>query len=150
FFANSIVVTFFRRIKPDCHLKVCWLTLWKCRRTADTAVSNDGFSSQFTKLPFEFFRFVDADHEEPAMFEFSRNDARKIRTDGMDVPWQHADIILVEARRRQIYPAAPPLRYCQFRNARLYRLPSLSHGVGDYLRAAIAISVCCWPIPWLL
>src|SRR5207237_9358154 len=104
-FAHPIVVTFFRRIKPDCHLKVCWLTLWKCRRTADTAVSNDGFSSQFPKLPLEFFRFAGTDHEEPAMLEFPRNDARKIRTDGMDVRWQHADIILVEARRRQIYRA---------------------------------------------
>src|SRR5207248_57681 len=150
FFANPIVVTFFCRIKPDCHLKVCWLALWKCRRTADTTVSNDGFSSQFTKLPLEFFRFAGTDHEEPAMLEFPRNDPRKIRTDGMDVRWQHADIILVEARRRQIYPAAPPLRYCQFRNARLCRLPSLSRGVGYCLCAAIAISVCCWPIPRLL
>src|SRR6267143_2861847 len=52
-----------------------------------------------------------------------------------------AHIILVEATRRQIYPAAPPLRYCQFRNARLCRLPSLSRGVGYCRRAAIAVSV---------
>src|SRR2546425_4371099 len=61
-----------------------------------------------------------------------------------------AHIILVEATCRQIYPAAPPLRYGWFRNARVCRLPSLSRGVGHCRRAAITRSVCRWPILWLL
>ena len=102
------------------------------------SVAHNRFPSGLAELPLQFLYFR-ANNQKMSTVEFSRYDTCEIRTNRRGRGLQHGHIILIEARRWQIYSArAWPEDLSPILHARFLHLSFLSRGLDPSHRAAVA------------
>ena len=97
-----VVICLLRRVKPDHEIKAgAAAVLGKGGRYFRRRKATSCSQADFLELPCQLFA-PRTDNEQRTASEFLRDEAREIRTKRMGGQMQHRDIILIEARRRQI------------------------------------------------
>ena len=136
-------VCFVRRIEPNCPLKLPAVVVARARsieikRSGAKRRGNSGRRA----LLLDRTRFS-ANDEQAGAPKFLRKNARKIPTDPRGRGLQHCHIILIEARRRQIYSAGAWREHLSpILHARFLHLSFLSRGLAASHGATVARAFC--------